>query len=215
MIKDKNYFTVFICHRRKEDKGAPIGSYLARILYEYLKNNNISAFYDVECLGFGDDYRKLTKYYIETQVRYFILILTPDIFNRCSNSDDAVFNEIRLAIDKFNSEDIDDGSVLNKFQFVPINPDNLFDFNKNLPKSLLPEVSKRISSNNACDISFSKKAFKTDISSLVKDITTKVLSPSAVDKTNKAAYMGKNEIAFIQTDDSLFSRIMQFFTKTK
>lgn len=99
MIKDKNYFTVFICYRRKEDKGAPIGSYLARILYEYLKNNNISAFYDVECLGFGDDYRKLTKYYIETQVRYFILILTPDIFNRCSNSDDAVFNEIRLAID--------------------------------------------------------------------------------------------------------------------
>ena len=51
---NKNY-TTFICYRRKEygDTERPIGSYLARIIYEYLSKKEISVCYDVESFPLG------------------------------------------------------------------------------------------------------------------------------------------------------------------
>lgn len=54
----------------------PIGSYAARILYDYLTSKNFSVFYDKESINFGEKYREKIKEEINQKARVFILVLT-------------------------------------------------------------------------------------------------------------------------------------------
>lgn len=199
MFSHQNY-QVFICYRRKEDGGAPLGSYIARILYDYLSKSGINTFYDVECFNIGEDYIETTPRIIREQIRFFIVILTPDIFKRCKyENEDPVYRELTIAIDKYSDEREPTNflPVSNKFQFYTINPDNLFDYKTNLPKTLNSEIRNRVSANTACEINFTKRAFKDDIDrDLLKPIIN-VLQTIQTDSFNKLPHGDTQEDFFV------------------
>lgn len=133
-------YTTFICYRRKEygDTERPIGSYVARIIYEYLSKKEISVCYDVESFPRGRNYQEKTTEFLD-QVRCFILILTPDLLSRCLNKDnDDVYLEVMHAISRYHKEK-EDSSIpyQNKFLFLPINPDSLFFYENMFPIILI------------------------------------------------------------------------------
>ena len=57
----------------------PIGSYAARILYDYLTSKKFSVFYDKESINSGEKYREKIKEEINQKAKVFILVLTKNI----------------------------------------------------------------------------------------------------------------------------------------
>lgn len=182
---NKNY-TTFICYRRKEygDTERPIGSYVARIIYEYLSKKEISVCYDVESFPRGRNYQEKTIEFLN-QVRCFILILTPDLLSRCLNKDnDDVYLEVMHAINRYHKEK-EDSSIpyQNKFLFLPINPDSLFFYEKHVPSNIDPRI-KEILKNNMADVNFSKYGFHDDIERELVSPIISVLSANTIDEIN-------------------------------
>lgn len=93
---------VFISYRRKG------GATVARLLCEVLNNRNITTFFDKESLGEGDFDTSIENHL--SNARNFILIVTPELFNRgfdaetniyieSETANDWVYKEIKIALD--------------------------------------------------------------------------------------------------------------------
>lgn len=107
-------YDVFISYRRD-------GGYeMARLIYEHLKNNGLSPFFDVEELRSGPFNTEL--YNVIEESENFLLILPPNALDRCQNKNDWLRLEIEHAI-KFNKN------------IIPVMMKN-FEWPTNLPKSI-------------------------------------------------------------------------------
>ena len=188
MLKKDNIFSTFICYRRKEKKGdfeMPVGSYIARIIYEYLSNSGIIVCYDVESFQIAEDYKKRTLKILD-QIRCFILILTPDLLTRCVNDpNDDVYRELMYAVKRYQRE-LEDPSIpdQNKLRFIPIIPDSLFDYEKHIPKELEPQIRNMIQGNTASEIQFCKRGFHDDINRELLNLIEGELSSNSIDQIN-------------------------------
>ena len=60
----------------------PVGSYAARILYDYLTSKNFSVFYDKESINFGEKYREKIKEERNQKARIKKKIKTKNIYDR-------------------------------------------------------------------------------------------------------------------------------------
>ena len=83
-------YDVFISYRRDG------GHEMARLIYEHLRLRGVNCFFDLEELGAGAFNLQLLKN-IEVS-KNFVLILSPNALDRCSNEDDWVRAEIEHAI---------------------------------------------------------------------------------------------------------------------
>jgi hypothetical protein len=212
-------YTTFICYRRKEygDTERPIGSYVARIIYEYLSKKEISVCYDVESFPLGRNYQEKTIEYLD-QVRCFILILTPDLLSRCLNKDnDDVYLEVMHAISRYHKEK-EDSSIpyQNKFLFLPINPDSLFFYDKHVPSNIDPRI-KEILKNNMADVNFSKYAFHHDIERELVSPIINVLSANTIDEINYRPRENKQDIVakYLPIQNNFIGRIIAKFLNRK
>lgn len=107
-------YDVFISYRRDG------GEYTAKILKDRLEDLGYRVFFDVESLRSGDFNEKL--YSVIEECQDFILILSPNSLERCSNEDDWVQAEIIHAIKcKKNIIPI----MLRGFQFPEILPEEI------------------------------------------------------------------------------------------
>ena len=107
-------YDVFISYRRDG------GEVTARILRDSLTERGYKVFFDVESLRSGSFNTKL--YSVIDECEDFVLILSPNALDRCSNSDDWVRRETEYALEK-------------KKNVIPIMLRN-FQFPDNLPESL-------------------------------------------------------------------------------
>lgn len=107
-------YDVFISYRRD-------GGYeMARLIYEHLKSNGLSPFFDVEELRNGPFNTEL--YNVIEESENFLLVLPPNALERCQNKNDWLRLEIEHAI-KFNKN------------IIPVMMKN-FEWPSNLPKSI-------------------------------------------------------------------------------
>lgn len=81
---------VFISYRR--DGGATV----ARMLAELLKARNVSVFFDAETLKGGDFGQQIAKHLNDCE--NVVLVVTPNLFDRCSNENDWVRKELETAL---------------------------------------------------------------------------------------------------------------------
>lgn len=82
---------VFISYRR--DGGATV----ARMLAELLKARNVSVFFDAETLKSGDFGQQITNHLNNSA--NVILVVTPNLFDRCANENDWVRKELERALE--------------------------------------------------------------------------------------------------------------------
>lgn len=223
MFKLKKQFTTFICYRRTEKRGnleMPVGSYIARIIYEYLSQNGIKVCYDIETFKPSEDYKERTSEILE-QIRCFILILTPNLLNRCVNKlqddEDDVYRELMIAISKYQKEQNDTAiPKQNKFRIITINPDSLFDYDKHIPKSIDSQIICRLKSTNVCDIQFCKTDFKNHMQGLLMIIKDTLRDNNLIDMINNKYCEQKQDI--INTSLSLqkkfIGRLVEKFLNT-
>ena len=212
-------YTTFICYRRKEygDTERPIGSYVARIIYEYLSKKGVSVCYDVESFSRGRNYQEQTIEFLN-QVRCFILILTPDLLSRCLNKDnDDVYLEIMHAISRHHKEK-EDSSIpyQNKFLFLPINPDSLFCYEKHVPSNIDSRI-KEILKNNISDVNFSKYAFHDDMERELILPIINLLSANTIDEINYRPRENKQDLinTNLPIQKTFIGRIMENFLNRK
>ena len=185
---------IFICYRRKEEykdgiPAQPVGSYIARILYESLHRKGFSVVFDKESFKGGFDYIKETPKIINQNVRVFIVVLTKSFFVRCNKmGEDPVFRELDCAIKKYNAERSEEETYYTpyqcKFAIIPIIPDGLFDFKKDFPDDVPAILKETFYGLTAKDIEFAGSDFQEifDIK-LTKEIRT-LLSANGIDKIN-------------------------------
>lgn len=118
MLKTDNKFSTFICYRRKERKGnleMPVGSYIARKIYEYLSKEGISVCYEVKNFQLADIYKERTFEILE-QVRYV------------NRQNDDVYLELMHAVTRYLKKH-EDSSIhpQSRFRFIPIILDSFHD----------------------------------------------------------------------------------------
>lgn len=212
-------YTTFICYRRKEygDTERPIGSYVARIIYEYLSKKGVSVCYDVESFSRRRNYQEQTIEFLN-QVRCFILILTPDLLSRCLNKDnDDVYLEIIHAISRCHKEK-EDSSIPyhNKFLFLPINPDSLFCYEKHVPSNIDSRI-KEILKNSISDVNFSKYAFHDDMERELVLPIINLLSANTIDEINYRPRENKQDLidTNLPMQKTFIGRIMENFLNRK
>lgn len=212
-------YTTFICYRRKEygDTERPIGSYVARIIYEYLSKKGVSVCYDVESFPLGRNYQETTIEFLN-QVRCFILILTPDLLSRCINKDnDDVYLEIMHAISRCHKEKKDSSiPYQNKFLFLPINPDSLFFYEKHVPSNIDPRI-KEILKNNMAYINFSNDDFHGHMERKLVSPIINVLSANTIDEINYKPRENKKNLidTNLPIQNNFIGRIMEKFLNRK
>lgn len=85
-------YDVFISYRRDG------GEYMGKILRDRLYELGYRVFFDVESLRSGDFNTKL--YSVIDECEDFVIILSPNALDRCSNEDDWVRREIEYAMEK-------------------------------------------------------------------------------------------------------------------
>lgn len=122
-------YDVFISYRRTDKEGNKTGSYIARNVYQELekqlkKHKRFSSF------EVFFDYSECTDGYFEKVIlqavrscKFFIIILTKDVFSRCNQEIDWVRREIETAQES-------------ECKIIPVNPDN--DFKKENVDKLCP-----------------------------------------------------------------------------
>lgn len=171
----------------------PVGSYIARIIYEYLSNSGIAVCYDVESFPPAENFIEQTIKILD-QIRCFILVLTPDLLPRCLEQNDAVYRELIHAVDRYQKEH-EDFSIPNqsKFRFIPIIPDSLFDYEKDIPKDIDPRIRK-ILENTASEIQFCKRGFHDDINRELLSLIETALSANSIDIINDKSRERKRDL---------------------
>ena len=85
-------YDIFISYRRNG------GEHTAKIIKDTLTEQGYSVFFDVESLRSGNFNTKL--YSVIDECRDFIVILSPDALERCSDPSDWVRREVEYAIEK-------------------------------------------------------------------------------------------------------------------
>ena len=111
MYKGKKY-NIFICYRGREDRQ---GGLAGQLLFNKLKgmedsagNKSYKPFYANAVLKEGvDNFKDASRQALE-DVKVFILLLTPEFFDKCFNYDDMVKDEIQTALNNAH------------IQFIPI-----------------------------------------------------------------------------------------------
>ncbi len=115
-------YDVFISYRRTDKQGNKSGSYIARNVYQELKSQ-LKRHKHLSSFEIFFDYSECTDGYFEKVIleaakncKFFIIIMTKDVFSRCDQEKDWVRREIETALSSENCK------------IIPVNPDN--DFNK-------------------------------------------------------------------------------------
>lgn len=148
-MKNNASFEIFISYRRLDELGNISGRDQARLIAKQLQLEGFNAFFDYSEIR-DNEFDKIIIPAVEN-CKVFILVLTKDSLNRCSNSDDWVRREIETAI-KSNCK------------IVSVTPDNAFTgWPQNLPESL-----KKIKTIQISDINFGQ-LFELSISKLIQD----------------------------------------------
>lgn len=169
----------------------PIGSYAARILYDYLTSKNFSVFYDKESINFGEKYREKIKEEINQKARVFILVLTKNIFDRCYDEEDYLYTEIKYALSKAEKQP-------NSIIIVPFIPDRMFDFKKDFNVSNEFSYLKDIEQYNAQSVDFVEVTFRDSMDRFCKQLE-EILVPIYQDRFIEAK---RREIATIDGDST-------------
>lgn len=169
----------------------PVGSYAARILYDYLTSKNFSVFYDKESINFGEKYREKIKEEINQKARVFILVLTKNIFDRYYDEEDHLYTEIKYALSKAEKHP-------NSIIIVPFIPDRMFDFKKDFNVSNEFSYLKDIEQYNAQRVDFAEVTFRDSMDRFCKQLE-EILVPIYQDRFIDAK---RREIATIDGDST-------------
>ena len=88
-----NEYNIFICYR---GEGSMLAANIYSDLCSYAKNK-LKLFYAPKCLKHGENFMSSCKE-IAGSVSLMILILTPNFFSKCYQSDDVTLQELRSAL---------------------------------------------------------------------------------------------------------------------
>lgn len=178
-MDNKNY-DIFICYRRFDKEGNPMGRDKALIIALEL-SKNFSVFFDYNEIRdnkFGEIIIPAIK-----KCKAFILVLTKNVLNRCEDENDWVRKEIELAIE-------------NDCKIILVNPDDSFkgEWPKNMPVSISSIKGIHIS-----DLDFGC-LYKESFNKLIKDRIGPVLPVPDVETTSQ----------FSKLVNSLYSALVMF-----
>ncbi|MBR4794150.1 MAG: toll/interleukin-1 receptor domain-containing protein [Bacteroidaceae bacterium] len=152
----KTNYDVFVSYRRLDEQGNISGRDQARLIAKQLQLEGYSAFFDYSEIR--DDEFDIVIIPAVERCKVFILVLTKDALNRCSNDDDWVRKEIETAI-------------ASGCKIVSVTPDNTFNgWPSNLPGSL--DGIKKI---QISDIQFGQ-LFEVSIKKLIEDRIESVIT---------------------------------------
>lgn len=136
---------VFISYRR--DGGGTV----ARLLYEVFKAKGIRCFMDAETLGEGNFGQSITQHLENAE--NFVFIVSPGVFDRCSDPNDWVRKEIEGALQK-------------DIKIIPVFVNGVTGF-----PPVLPEAIATIAGINA--FTLSHEHFDAELDKMIGCLTTK------------------------------------------
>lgn len=137
---------VFISYRR--DGGGTV----ARLLYQVFKAKGIRCFMDAETLGVGSFGESITQHLENAE--NFVFIVSPGVFDRCSDPNDWVRKEIEGALQKKN------------IKIIPVFVNGVTGFPPVLPEAIAP-----IAGINA--FTLSHEHFDAELDKMIGCLTTK------------------------------------------
>lgn len=113
-------YDLFICYRHS-------GGILAANIYSEIilhSKGNIKPFFAPKCVKKGKNFRNVCLDVI-SKVPLIILVLSPDFFDECTESDDIVYDELKSAMANENAEFLP--IVLQGFDYKAVDLSDLFD----------------------------------------------------------------------------------------
>ena len=153
MKKTNLRYDIFISYRRSSAKG------IARSIKEALKAQGLSVFLDLDELK--DDHFMDVIYSALNNSKIFMVILSEDIFDRCSD-DDCVRKEIEYALEK-------------GLHIIPVNPDKQFKgFPEDFPSSIRNSINQHQFSAIDTD-----QLFTASIEKMVNERITPIVNSSS------------------------------------
>lgn len=153
MKKTNLRYDIFISYRRSSAKG------IARSIKEALKTQGLSVFLDLDELK--DGHFMDVIYSALNNSKIFMVILSEDIFDRCSD-DDCVRKEIEYALEK-------------GLHIIPVNPDKQFKgFPEDFPSSIRNSINQHQFSAIDTD-----QLFTASIEKMVNERITPIVNSSS------------------------------------